>query len=76
MAEAIALAQKLGGVGFPTLLVLILIGSYFEIWVWGRQLAEMRASRDDWKAVAYQSAGITEDLVVLSKRKTAPRDVP
>lgn len=50
MAEAIALAQKLGGVSFATLMVLILLGSYWEVWVWGRQLLREREEFDEQKA--------------------------
>jgi hypothetical protein len=74
MPEAIALAQKLGGVGFPTLLVLILIGSYYQVWVWGRELRKMEESRDKWESIAFQATGLAEDSVGIAKRKI-PRNV-
>lgn len=49
MPEALALLQKLGGVSFATLLGLILFGSYYDIWVWGKRLREEQAAFDEMK---------------------------
>lgn len=50
MEEAISLGQKLASIGFPTLLVVILVGSYFDIWAWGRQLRDVKAEKAEMKA--------------------------
>lgn len=34
MDDAISLAQKIGAIGFGGGLALILVGSYFKIWLW------------------------------------------
>lgn len=67
MTEVLDLAQKLGGVGFGALLVVILYGSYKGVWVWGRQLTAMEASRDFWQSAALKSLGIAETSVGLVK---------
>lgn len=69
MAEAIALAAKLSSVGFPTLLILILIGNYYEVWVWGRQLRKAEATSDKWQDMALRSVGIAETTVNIAKSK-------
>jgi hypothetical protein len=47
MEELIKLGERISSIGFPVLMVVILIGSYYEVWVWGRQL---RKCDSDWKA--------------------------
>lgn len=49
MDELISLAQKLGGIGFPTLLVLILIGSNRQVWFWASVVLELRARMEAQK---------------------------
>lgn len=69
MPEIIDLAQKLGSVGFPTLLVLILYGSYKRVWVWGRELVEAKADAQEWKTMALQAAGLAETTVNIVKTR-------
>lgn len=66
MTEADAIVQwleKLGSVGFGTLIGLILFGNFAGIWVWGKQhrervawyeaqLAKEEAEKDHWKDMA------------------------
>lgn len=74
MQEALALAQKVATVGFGPLMALILIGSYYEIWVWGRKYREEKAEtaarlaavekeRDEWKRMALRTTGLLETSV-------------
>ena len=80
MNEVIALARDLGGVGFPTLLVLIIFGSFKEYWVWGRQLIELRADYErrlssavsekiKWESIAMKALGLAENGVVITKQR-------
>lgn len=79
MIDAFALAQKLGGVSFATLLVFILIGSYYRIWVWGSVVTELRAdfeqrilkyeaSSERWQAMALRATGLAETSVDIAKK--------
>jgi hypothetical protein len=81
MVEVLALAQKLSGIGFGTMLAVILIGSYYRKWVWGRELDELRAgyekqlgevkdARNKWESIAIRAAGLAENVVAIVK----PRD--
>ena len=70
MEEALSLAQKFSSISFPVLMVLILIGSYAETWVWGRQLREIKSERDEWKRLALSASGIAETSVDIIKRRT------
>ena len=56
--------------GLVTGLVAVLIGGYFQVWVWGKQLreeradwlrrlTEMTADRDLWRDVALQSVDLS-----------------
>lgn len=63
------LAQKLSGLGFATTLVLILIGSYRGIWVWGSQLQKAEKEAAEWKAMALQAAGLAETSVNIAKTR-------
>lgn len=80
MEEAISLMQKLGGVGFGTLLALILYGGYAKIWVWGSQYAEMKADYESrlaqvyeekrqWQAATRDAAGLAQHGVVLARQQ-------
>lgn len=80
MEETLVLAQKIASISFPVLMVVILIGSYWETWVWGRQMREVKANaaaelakverdRDEWKAMALSAAGIAETSVAIAKRR-------
>lgn len=73
MEEALALAQKIATIGFGPLLVLVLIGSYFEVWVWGKQhravvadlvarLAKAEERGDKWQNVALDTAGVLKPM--------------
>jgi hypothetical protein len=63
MVEVVALAEKLAAISFPALLLLILIGSYYEVWVWGRQHREAKAELKDWKQIALRSLNVAGPLV-------------
>lgn len=69
MSEAFDLAQKFSSVGFPTLLVLILFGSYKGIWVWGFQLRKAETESAEWKAMALQGMRIAETSVHIAKAR-------
>lgn len=71
MGELLALAQQLGGVGFPTLMVAILYGSYKGWWVWGSaytkmetellaRLTKQEQSTDMWQSAALSGVGLAE----------------
>jgi hypothetical protein len=45
MDDLITLGNRLGALGFGTLMFLILAGSYFDIWRWGR---DVRKLDTDW----------------------------
>jgi len=77
MTELLAFAQQLGGVGFPTLLVAILYGSFRGYWIWGSVHAEMKAdllqrlakqeqSTEMWQSAALSATGIAE--LIAKKR--------
>lgn len=69
MVEFIEFAQQLSGLGFGTLLVLILYGSYKGMWVWGTQLQKIEADRDQWKEMALELAGVAEKSVSIAKTR-------
>lgn len=71
MEEIITLANRIGGVSFATLLIVILYGSWKHVWVWGRDVEDMKArhqsekqaiidDRDWWRDVATRATGIAE----------------
>lgn len=79
MIDAFALAQKLGGVSFATLLVFILIGGYYRVWVWGSALKDMQLdyekrlskyelSNERWMTMALRATGLAEDTVGIVKK--------
>lgn len=78
MTEFFDLANKLSGVGFGTLLALILYGSFKRVWVWGfelrdaqaehaRQLAEAKAATERWQAMTFAATGLAETSVGIQK---------
>lgn len=69
MNEIIDIAQKLSGLGFGTLLALILYGSYKGIWVWGRQLTRAEDDVKEWKSMALTAAGLAETTVSIAKTR-------
>lgn len=50
MEELFTLANKLGGLSFATLLVLILYGSWRDIWRWGKDYRALQAEKDEMEA--------------------------
>jgi hypothetical protein len=71
MEEILSLANKLAGLSFATLLLLILWGSFKRIWVWGRDVTELEVrlvaerkvvsdDRDYWKSLAERVLGLAE----------------
>ncbi len=67
MTDALVLAQKLGSIGFPALLVLILYGSYKGVWVWGRELRKAELESAEWKSMALRGAKLAETSVDIAK---------
>lgn len=67
MVEAVDIAQKLSGAGLATLLVLIILGSYKGIWVWGYQLQKAEADGQEWKRLAMQGIGMADKAVHIAK---------
>lgn len=74
MAEILTIAQQLSGVSLATLLLVILFSSFRGIWVWGRQLVEMKTeyelrlakaekSAETWQAMALRATGLAETSV-------------
>ena len=72
MGDAFALAEKLGTVGFPTLLVIILVGNYFEVWCWGRELRKSEARALYWQTTAERLAGMAEMSLGIQKSTRQP----
>jgi len=42
--EIAKIANALGGASFATLLFIILVGNYKDVWCWGRVLVELKAT--------------------------------
>lgn len=59
--------KVLSGVGFGGLLALILWGSKRRVWVWGYQLDEVKAERDEWKRMALQGVGLLEKSITIKQ---------
>lgn len=87
MADALALAQKLieSDVKFATLAVMILIGSYYNIWVWGRELTARQADFDKrlakaeeiatkWESIAIKATGLAQDGIGLAELRTKKQE--
>lgn len=71
MEEFITIANKLGGVSFATLLLIILAGSWKGVWVWGRDFAaaearykadlqRVQSESNWWRDLAVRATGIAE----------------
>ncbi len=71
MDNLLGLASQVANIGFPTLLVLIILGSRAKVWVWGWQLEDCekraviavtveREIAADWKAIG-------RDYIVLGR---------
>ncbi len=69
--DALAIVNKLGGASFATLLLLILWGSWKEVWTWTREitklieryemlLARERDEKEWWRNIAMRATGIAE----------------
>lgn len=74
--DLLQLAQKLSGASLATLLILILIGGWKKVWVFGYQLNEMEAQvermrleRDGWKELALKATGLAENSVTIAERR-------
>ena len=50
------------------MLILILIGSYYGIWVWGHQLRKSETECAEWKRMALQSVNLAETSVHMAQR--------
>lgn len=69
--DIFAMAEKLSGAGLTTIVLLILISGWKRIWVWGYQIDECRAERDEWKRMALRGTDFAERAVVLAEKKPA-----
>jgi hypothetical protein len=80
VTQWLELAKTLSAIGFGTLMVLVLIGSYFGIWVWGKdyrqQVAEAKAREDianaradKWEAIALRATGVVETFAATTIRR-------
>jgi len=78
--DALALLQKLSTAGFGVLAGLLLTGSYFGIWVWGKQYREEKAEwkarcdaiaieKDEWKKTSLSLLGVAETSVGTLARR-------
>ncbi len=79
LSEVASIYQRLSGVGFGALLFIMLVGSYYESWVWGRrhrrelaakdgEIATLKAEKERWETAALRAHGILKDSVgVLAK---------
>jgi hypothetical protein len=65
-ADWITWVQRVSTLGFGTTLLLILVGGYYRVWVFGWTYAELKKDRDEWKAIAMQHFGVAKDAVRLS----------
>lgn len=70
MTDVMALAEKLGAVGLPSLLILILYGSYKGVWVWGRQLKDKEVECEQWKTAFLRGASHTDKAIDLAAKTT------
>lgn len=79
MAELLAIASQLGGVGFPTLLVGIIWGSYKGWWKWGKDYVDLETkyearllkseiSSNKWEAMALEAAGLVDKGITLARK--------
>lgn len=68
MTEALELVRELSTVGFPTLLLLILYGSYKGVWVWGRQLQEKSLECEQWKTAFLRTSAHTDKAIDLAAK--------
>ena len=69
MDELLVFANKLSGVGFPTLLVAILYGSYKRVWVWGVELKRTEERELEWRTMALQATGLAETSVNIARTR-------
>ena len=71
MEEILSLASKLGHVGFPTLLIVILYASWKGEYLWKREVAtreavwlarweEQQRAAEEWKGIALQAHGLAQ----------------
>lgn len=76
-------AQKLSGLGFGSLAVVIIVGSYYGIWVWGsqmrareaeyeRRLQKAEANAERWQAAYERTIGMAETAVGRIPRGSEP----
>lgn len=70
MDELLTLAAKIGDVGFPTLCILIIYGSYKRIWVWGSEYAKLEADCERWRGMALDGIGMAKSAVSIAKQQT------
>lgn len=81
MIDALALVDKLSTVGLGGLVTLILVGSYFKLWVWGSVVVEMKADFERrleeekqaklrWENAALSATGRLE--MVGQQKRTTP----
>ena len=83
MDELLSLASKLGTVGFPTLLCIVLFASRKGWYFWDREVAQINATwkarldasqaeASEWKALALQAHGVVELGLDVVKKRVSP----
>jgi len=78
MDEYVAIYERIASLGFPAVLFLALVGSYFDVWRWGRQCrdaavcAEERADLrlQEWKERCQQAELRAADWQTMTLRAT------
>jgi hypothetical protein len=65
----IELASRITNIGAPAMLLLIIVTGYYQKWVWGHQLVEMRNDRDFWRNAALKQTNVLEKAVVREDSK-------
>lgn len=79
MIDLLALIDKLGGIGsigFGSTMILITIGSYKRVWVWGSELnaqcaltAKAEATASKWEAAYLSTVGLAETTAAIAKAR-------
>lgn len=78
--DVIEWLNRLGGVGFGTLLGLILFGNFAGIWMWTKhhreilaakevQLAKTEAEKDEWKRMTLELLTPLETTLGMQRRR-------
>jgi hypothetical protein len=58
------------------LLIAIIATGFFQYWVWGSTYKEMKADRDEYRQIAFQSTGLLEKNVGINTSIPTPTPTP